>query len=222
MPWVTIAFLNEAFPEPVLDVPWNATLAEATKILGQPMGKRAANATDEETVTYWERDLGGGVVLDVSFEDSLLVAIEISGALGLSEDVTPGVSVFFVWAATKGLLDEKASGAHAPLIAQLKQRKAEPAQVAKVALPRGLWDAHLKNDAKLRITAYRWFHNRTTCGSRRTSSASAASARVPTDTTSRSSTRRRGRRSTRRARCSPRASPDGYFLNHFFSSFSSC
>lgn len=159
MPWVTIAFLNEAFPEPVLGVPWNATLAEATKILCQPMGKRAANATDEETVTYWERDLGGGVVLDVSFEDSLLVAIEISGALGLSEDVTPGVSVFFVSAATKGLLDEKASGAHAPLIAQLKQRKAEPAQVAKVALPRGLWDAHLKNDAKLRITAYRWFHN---------------------------------------------------------------
>lgn len=160
VPYVTTAFLNDAFPEPVLGVPWNATLDEVTKKLGKPTGKRAAFATDdEETVTYWARDLGGGVILDVSFEDSLRVSIEISNALGLEEVVSPSGLVFFAWAATKGLLDEKAFGAHAPLIANLARRKAEPADVAKVALPRGLWDLHLKNDAKLRMTAYRWFRN---------------------------------------------------------------
>lgn len=160
VPYVTTAFVGEAFPEPVLGVPWSATLEEVTKRLGKPTGKRAAFATDDdETVTYWERDLGGGVRLDVSYEDSLRVVIELSNALGLDETVSASTALFFAWAAAKNLLDESAFGPHAALVASLRQRKANPDEVAKVALPRGLWDSHLKKDPKLRITAYRWFRN---------------------------------------------------------------
>ncbi|QRO02130.1 hypothetical protein JRI60_25515 [Archangium violaceum] len=97
--------------------------------------------------------------LEISFEDSITVTLGVksAGALEQYPDVTTGL--FVGYAATRGLLDPSRFPAHRELLAAIGKRKAQGSELVKQALPRGLWDDHLRDAPGLREMAWRWFHN---------------------------------------------------------------
>jgi hypothetical protein len=163
IPYVSSAWVRAGIGENVLGVSWKATSgAEVTKWLGPPTGRGAAFADeDEPTVAYWDYslDTAAHVWLEFSFEESLTVtlAVKSGGALMRHPDVTTGL--FVGYAATRGLLDTSRFPAHRALLAAVETRKAKGSEFVKQALPRGLWDDHLRDVPGLREMAWRWFHN---------------------------------------------------------------
>lgn len=163
IPYVTSAWVRAGIGETILGVPWKATSeAEVTKVLGPPTGREAAFADEDElTVAYWvyALDSEGHVELEVSFEDFITVTLGVKGAGALVQhpDVTTGL--FVGYAATRGLLDPSRFPAHRALLAAVAKREAQGSELVKQALPRGLWDDHLRDAPGLRQMAWRWFHN---------------------------------------------------------------
>ena len=163
IPYLASAWVRSKIDEEVLGVPWTVTSeAEITKRLGPPTGHRAAFATDDKpTVAYWdfELDTTAHVWLKLSFKQSLSVtlAVKSAGALMSTPDVTTGL--FVGYAATRGLLDTSRFPAHRALLAAVAARKAKGSEFVKQALPRGLWNDHLRDAPGLRQLAWRWFHN---------------------------------------------------------------
>ncbi|MBN8227233.1 hypothetical protein JYK02_06875 [Corallococcus macrosporus] len=163
IPYVASAWVRSKIGEDVLGVPWKVkTEAEITKRLGAPTGRRASFMNeDEPTVAYWEfaLDTAGQVWLELEFDASLSVTVAVKGAGELAPypDVTTGL--FIGYAATRGLLDGSRFPAHRALLEAVAARKAKGSEFVKQALPRGLWDDHLRDAPGLRLMAYRWFHN---------------------------------------------------------------
>ncbi|MCP3143106.1 hypothetical protein [Pyxidicoccus xibeiensis] len=163
IPYVSFAWVRSKIGEDVLGVPWKpASEAEVTKLLGPPTGRRAGFGDgDELTVAYWEYalDTAGHVWLELSFEKFLSVTLSVKSARELMRhpDVTTGL--FVGYAATRGLLDASRFQAHRELLEAIAKRKAQGSALVKQALPRGLWDDHLRNAPGLSDLAYCWFHN---------------------------------------------------------------
>ncbi|WNG40692.1 hypothetical protein F0U61_48645 [Archangium violaceum] len=163
IPYVSYAWVRAKIGEDVLGVPWKVTSeAEITKVLGPPTGRRAAFTDEDElTVTYWaySLDTAAHVELKLSFDESITVtlAVKSAGALSRHSDVTTGL--FVGYAATRGLLDTSRFPAHRELLEAVAKRKAKGSELVKQALPRGLWNDHLRDAPGLRQLAWRWFHN---------------------------------------------------------------
>lgn len=160
VPYLTHAWVHEKLGEPVLGVPWDASADDIEKKLGKPTRMGKMFVTDKKaTIPEWTRDLGGGVTLEVSFRKHLRVELSLASAGYLEQFTDVSTALFIGWAATRGLLDEARFAAHADLLAAVKKRAAKGSDLMKAALPRGLWDAHLKDAPGLREAAYLWFHN---------------------------------------------------------------
>ncbi|RUO88616.1 hypothetical protein D7Y11_34570 [Corallococcus sp. AB018] len=163
IPYVSSAWVRSKVGEDVLGVPWKVKAeAELTKLLGPPTGRSAAFADEDAlTVAYWDfaLDTAEHVWLTLEFDESLSVtlAVEGGGALERYPDVTTGL--FIGYAATRGLLDASRFPAHRALLEAVATRKAKGSEFVKQALPRGLWDNHLREAPGLRELAWRWFHN---------------------------------------------------------------
>ncbi|QSQ26798.1 hypothetical protein JY651_18590 [Pyxidicoccus parkwayensis] len=163
IPYVTHAWVREKIGETILGVPWKpASEADVTKVLGEPTGRSAAFADEDElTVAYWTRalDTSGHVQLEFEYDDGLSVTVSVksAGELEPRPDVTTGL--FVGYAATRGLLDASRFAAHRELFDAVSKRKARGSELVKQALPRGLWDDHLRDAPGLQTLAYRWFHN---------------------------------------------------------------
>ncbi|GMU00140.1 hypothetical protein KH5H1_42590 [Corallococcus caeni] len=163
IPYVASAWVRSKTGEDVLGVPWKVkTEAEIAKLLGPPSGRRASFMDEDAlTVTWWEfaLDTAGQVWLELEFDESLSVTLAVKGAGELERhpDLTTGL--FIGYAATRGLLDGSRFPAHRALLEAVVARKAKGSEFVKQALPRGLWDDHLRDAPGLRLMAYRWFHN---------------------------------------------------------------
>ncbi|WP_163998023.1 hypothetical protein [Pyxidicoccus caerfyrddinensis] len=163
IPYVASAWVRSKIEETVLGVPWKgASEAELTKLLGAPTGRRSSFADEDElTVAYWTYalDTGAQVELEIEFDDVITVTLGVKGggALMRYPDVTTGL--FVGYAATRGLLDTSRFPAHRELLAAVAARKAKGSELVKQALPRGLWDDHLRDAPGLGTMAWRWFHN---------------------------------------------------------------
>ncbi|NOK23252.1 hypothetical protein [Corallococcus carmarthensis] len=163
IPYVASAWMRSKMGEEILGVPWKVKAeAEVTKLLGPPTGRRASFADEDAlTVAYWDfaLDTEGHVWLELEFDESLsvTVAVEGGGALERYPDVTTGL--FVGYAATRGLLDTSRFPSHQALLTAVAARKAKGSEFVKQALPRGLWDTHLREAPGLRELAWKWFHN---------------------------------------------------------------
>src|SRR5262249_45193393 len=69
------------------------------------------------------------------------------------------LGLFVAWAVQRDLLDESRLAAHKKLIAAVRKREKQGSDLVDAALPRGLWDVHLKDLPGLRDFACGWFWN---------------------------------------------------------------
>jgi hypothetical protein len=69
------------------------------------------------------------------------------------------VGLFVAWLITRDLLDEQRLSSHADLIAAIRKRERPGTALVDAALPRGLWNVHLRDLPELRRFAHAWFHN---------------------------------------------------------------
>jgi hypothetical protein len=165
IPYVSFAWIRERIGEPVLGVSWKATTEEEiTNVLGPPT-RRVHRPRQNITVPYWivELDTGAGVSLEVTLTKGINVTMAVTAALALEQHVDLTTGLFLGWAATHGLLDETRFAAHADLLAAVMKRTAKGSDLMKIALPRGLWSDHLKDDLELRTFAFGWFKNLSGC-----------------------------------------------------------
>jgi hypothetical protein len=162
VPYLSLAWVNEKFGEPILGVPWKVATPDAVvEILGEPMEMRGLVVTDKKkTIPVWTflLDEGAEIELEISFRKWLRVTIAVSSAALLEKYHRVTTGLFLGWAAENRLLDERALAVHGALLADVKKRKAQGTNLFD-ALGRGLWDSHLKNDDALRSFAYLWFNN---------------------------------------------------------------
>ncbi|MBJ6759187.1 hypothetical protein JGU66_00340 [Myxococcaceae bacterium JPH2] len=163
IPYVSTAWVRAAVGETVLGVPWKAASEdEVVRVLGPPTGRRAAFADEDElTVAFWTwaLDTDGHLELELEFDDGVSATLSVRGARALARypDITTGL--FVGYAATRGLLVPERFPAHQELLAAVARREVQGSRFVKQALPRGLWDDHLRDAPGLRTLAYRWFHN---------------------------------------------------------------
>lgn len=162
IPYLSLAWVNEKFGEPVFGVDGvKATEADLRNALGEPVMDFEFAGDEEPTVATWTRVVDEGAQVSVRFEWSgrLQLTVSVDSAAELASPVDAAANIFIAWAAENGLLDETKFTAHAELLAKVKQRKAPASELSKAALPRGLWDTHLRDVGLLRSDAYDWFHN---------------------------------------------------------------
>ncbi|PTL75758.1 hypothetical protein [Vitiosangium sp. GDMCC 1.1324] len=163
IPYVTHTWVKEKIGETILGVPWKASSEEeVTKVLGAPTGRTAAFADEDElTVAFWAYalDTSGHVWLTLEFDDGLSVTVSVKRARELEQHPNVTTGLFVAYAATRGLLDASRFAAHRELLDAVSKRQARGSELVKRALPRGLWDDHLRDAPGLRTLAYRWFHN---------------------------------------------------------------
>lgn len=154
--------VKEAVGEDVLGVSWKSTSAkEVAAVLGPVSLMRSEFMNkDAPTISVWKRTLDseGQVELLVEFDTSLAVSLVVPAAHVLRPFGLAAQAVFVGWAILRGLLDESRFPAHGKLISEVKKRKKTGADFVAAALPRGLWDDHLRDVPGLRRTAYQWFH----------------------------------------------------------------
>jgi hypothetical protein len=157
VPYLSLVRPTQKFPEPL---PFGVALGmspdELTAKLGVPPHLRGAG------VQYWRRvlDPERDVILDGNergFTIMIDSASELSGRHG--SPARPVVGLFVAWLIARDLLDESRFAAHAELIAAIRRRERQGTALVDAALPRGLWDDHLRDRPGLRHFAYAWFHN---------------------------------------------------------------
>jgi hypothetical protein len=88
-----------------------------------------------------------------------MVCVAEARELASRSDLRPQVGLFLAWAVRRNLLDEARFSAHADPIRAVRRGEKRGSELLATALPRGLWDTHLKDLPDLRDFAFRWFHN---------------------------------------------------------------
>jgi hypothetical protein len=112
-------------------------------------------------VTVWRRvlDPARDIVISVDEREIRIVVDSAREVSSRHHPPVPLVGVFVGWAATRGLLDESRFAGHADLLDAVKKRQKKGSDLLAVAMPRGVWDVHLKDVPGLRDFAHAWFHN---------------------------------------------------------------
>ncbi|MGC4092778.1 MAG: hypothetical protein QM756_33825 [Polyangiaceae bacterium] len=155
--------VKPAFGETVLGVPWKSRDAKAVeKVLGPPSETRSQYPDGTgELISYWrfELDSAAQTELEIGVEEGLLdVAVGVRQSYALADFPDVGTGLFVAYAAARGLLDEGRFAEHAELVERVKARAARGSELIAEALPRGLWQDHLRDDRELRSASYGWFH----------------------------------------------------------------
>lgn len=163
IPYLSFAWIRPKFGERIFGVDLTKpSEAELKKLLGEPvMDVEFAGDTDAKVAT-WNRviDTGSDAYIAFEFNDGILeVTAGVKGAASLDSMPTAETNLFIAWAVENEMLDETMFASHAELFAKVKQRKALASELTKAALPRGLWNTHLKDVGTFRDDAYNWFHN---------------------------------------------------------------
>jgi hypothetical protein len=145
---------------------WKHTEEQVAERLGPPIKKPLfPDQPDGPQRTFWYRTLIPGWS-ELRFQygkKGLAMTLWIPQAAELtSRHGVPGaplVGVFVAWAILRGLLDEARFPQHAALLERVRARTALGTEFVREALPRGLWDVHLKDLPELRLHAGRWLRN---------------------------------------------------------------
>lgn len=158
VPYLEIAWLKENFPEPVpFGVSHGMSSDEITHRLGgAPYRPWPAQFRCWRKVLDPARD----VIFDVT--DHGQISVRIAHARELASPRHPAkplAGLFLAWAAGRGLIDVARFAAHADLLAAVRRRENKGSDLLTAAIPRGIWDIHLKDTPGLRDFAYGWFHN---------------------------------------------------------------
>ena len=163
VPYLHLAWLNPGFPEPL---PFGLTHTLAPDEIATRLGVApGADGEPQKVSSSWSRELDPtrDIVLGVlRWNGSTEITIGVAQACELASRHHPPlqqVGLFLAWAIQRNLLDESRFSAHADLIAAIRNREKRGSELLTAALPRGLWNVHLKDLPDLRIFAHRWFHN---------------------------------------------------------------
>lgn len=158
VPYLTIVWIKEKFPEPLpFGLNLDMTEEELTSALGPPgeIGFGGARRP------YWQRVLDSQQDIVLSVEEAS-IALTVRENLALVPRTSRGwklLGLFVAWAILRSLLDETRFGAHASLLAAVRKSEKTGREFIEAALPRGLWDIHLKDKPGLRRLCYCWFNN---------------------------------------------------------------
>jgi hypothetical protein len=155
VPYLSLVWLNSRFPGPLpFGLRSGMSVEEITGTLGDPAIRGSLR------IPYWERELDP--TRDIVFEvDPKTITIKIKQALELTprEESRPLVGLLVAWLASRGFLEPKAFPGHEALLEAVRKRKERGSKLVEAALPRGLWDIHLKDLPDFRAFAYGWSHN---------------------------------------------------------------
>ena len=69
------------------------------------------------------------------------------------------VGLLVAWLAHRGFLESTTFPDHAALLEAVRKREVRGSKLVEAALPRGLWDIHLKDLPGFRHFAFEWMHN---------------------------------------------------------------
>lgn len=156
VPYLTGSFLSKKLPDPLpFGVKFGMSPDELESTLGEPILRN-------EHTTVWQKDVmpSRDVVLEFWKDGSVMLLVK--EARGLAEhglERRPSVGLFLGWAIQQGFLDESRFTSHAELVARIRNHEAKGSELVGSALPRGLWDDHLRDIPGLRDFAYGYFHN---------------------------------------------------------------
>jgi hypothetical protein len=157
VPYLTLAWLNKKWSEPLpFGLEFDLSAEELTARLGEPN----SGGADKVKFPAWTRLLDP--VRDIQLRAEVRsITVGVIQALELfsRHDKRPGVGLFVAWALSHDLLDESAFPGHAELLAALRRHERQGSDLIKAALPRGLWDLHLKPLPGLRDFVFCWFRN---------------------------------------------------------------
>ncbi len=157
VPYLKIAWLKEKIDSPL---PFGLTFGmsdeEITNVLGPPTGyvgtvRRA----------LWERVLDPTRDIEFSLAPGEISISPHEARELASPDVVgrPVLGLFVAWALFRDLLEPEPFRDHAALLAAVRKCAEKGSTFLDTALPRGLWDVHLKDEPDLRNFAFGWFHN---------------------------------------------------------------
>jgi hypothetical protein len=156
VPYLQLVWLKEKFSEMPFGIAHGMDPDEITKRLGVTPGVRGSGKFQ-----YWRKvlDPARDIVLDVC-DDEITIGVEEALELTSRHHPPPQISgLFLAWAARRGLLDESRFAVHAELLAAVRKGRAKGSELLAAAIPRGIWDIHLKDEPGLRDFAHGWFHN---------------------------------------------------------------
>ncbi|MCP3099733.1 hypothetical protein LZ198_12730 [Myxococcus sp. K15C18031901] len=158
VPYLSVVWLGEKFAE--ADLPQGLTRKMTAEQMRAVLGEPDAPWNPEDDSPKWTRVLDAEARIVLMAESSakgprLRLLIDAAREL-TTRRVDAGL--FVAWCALRGLLDTERLAAPAPLLAQLQRREVQGSALVDAVLPRGLWDAHLRDLPGLRAFAYAWFH----------------------------------------------------------------
>jgi hypothetical protein len=158
IPYLQVVWIQNKFPELPFGLKFGMTEEEITSKLGTP--ERRPWGSSARLVWNKILDPNRDIVLTVDL-NSITLGVTQAGELTTRSGVPSRavVGLFVAWAIGRNLLDESRFTSHLPLMQAIRERKLQGTAFVDAALPRGLWDNHLKSDGELKRFAYGWFHN---------------------------------------------------------------
>lgn len=167
IPYLAEISFDEKYAALPFDLGWKLTEDEVAARLGPPIKRPLfPDKPDSPIRTYWYRPLvpGRSELFLQHGKRGLSVTLWIPQAIALtSRHGVPGaplVGTFVAWAIGRGLLDASRFAAHQALLEQIRAREALGTRFVREALPRGLWNVHLRDLPGLRERAGEWFGGR--------------------------------------------------------------
>jgi hypothetical protein len=158
VPYLTLVWLNSKLPDPLpFGLEFGMSVEEITDTLGDRAGQIGSLGAGRP---YWERvlDPTRDIVFHVDPKTSM---IQIKQARELTPrwETRPFVGLLVAWLAGRDFLEPRAFVDHEALLEAVRQRKERGSKLVESALPRGLWDIHLRDLPGFRHFAFEWMHN---------------------------------------------------------------
>lgn len=159
VPYAAIVHLRESWAEPLFGLDWSSTEEQCRKVLGEPHKYLPDFGGREPKHPLWSVTLDhrADTELRICHRGHFTAVMRVRQARPLQQKPDASTGVFIAWAAVRGLLDPARFKAHADAFEAVKQRNALGSDLIKAALPRGLWNDHLRDDDALREYAHDWF-----------------------------------------------------------------
>jgi hypothetical protein len=144
----------------ILGVPWMATAAEITAILGAPTYKIGEGWVDPPTIPVWVREVDSSAEVELVLKHDgteLFVCVRVKAAESVNSVPAAVLGVFVAWACEQNLLDPAAFADHTDLYNMVRMRQAQGSELASAAMPRGFWTSHLVDRPAFRQRTTAWF-----------------------------------------------------------------